>query len=109
MHLSDEEFREEFKPLFIPAHLEEAETLEQKITYALAQLGEGSSTEVFVELQNYGLEETETEVAAVLGYLYEKDRIKGNDVKGTMHYNLSKVTEANDGAVDPDLLAPGLD
>jgi predicted transcriptional regulator len=109
MHLSDEEFREEFKPLVIPAHFEEAETLEQKITFALAQLGEAGAAAVYAELQKYQLAETETEVKAVLSYLYEKGRIKGSEVESTMHYNLSKITEANDGAVDPDLLPPGLD
>jgi len=109
MHLSDEEFREEFKPLFIPAHFEDADTLEQKITFALAQLGQASATQVFAELQKYDTEETETEVAAVLDYLFEKGRIKGAETNGTMHYDLSKITQPNDGAVNPELLAPGLD
>ena len=109
MHLSDDEFREEFKPLFIPAHFEEAGTLEQKITYALAQLGKGNATEIYHELQKHERADTKTEVTAILKYLYEKGRIKGNEINGKMYYNLSKITKANNGAVDPNLLAPGLD
>ena len=109
MHLSDEEFREEFKPLFVPARFEEADTLEHRITFALAQLGAGNAAEVVRELQNYGSAETEAEVATVLNYLFEKGRIRGNEVDGAMRYDLSKITEANNGVVDPDLLAPGLD
>ena len=41
--------------------------------------------------------------------LYELGLLKGSEVNGEMEYNLSKITHANDGAVDPDLLAPGLD
>ncbi|MFD2145828.1 hypothetical protein [Mucilaginibacter antarcticus] len=38
---SDEDFREEFKPLHVPAHFLEVDTQENKIIFALAQSGEG--------------------------------------------------------------------
>ena len=104
MQLSDEEFREEFKPLLIPAHFEEAETLEQKITFALAQLGQADAALVFQELQKYEGSETEAEVETTLKCLCEKGRIKAEEKGGKLRYDLSKITEANDDAVDPDLL-----
>ncbi|MEP6611673.1 MAG: hypothetical protein ABJA76_07300 [Mucilaginibacter sp.] len=41
--------------------------------------------------------------------LYDKGLLKGVDKAGVMHYNLSKITELNEGEVDPGKLAPGLD
>ncbi len=36
MSLTDEEFREEYKPLQVPAHYAEAFTQKQKVIFALA-------------------------------------------------------------------------
>lgn len=113
MELTDEEFREEYKPLYIPAHYLEADTQENKVVYALAQLGEGSATDVMKKLEelepNIGTEQFAALAKQVLTGLYNKGLIKGEDRNGVMHYNLAKITGANKGAVNPDLLAPGLD
>jgi predicted transcriptional regulator len=113
MTLTDEEFREEYKPLYIPSHYQEADTQENKIVYALAQLGEGTVTEVIEKLEalepNITNEQLTVMTEQVLSHLFDRGLIKGEDHHGQMRYNLSKITEANKGSVNPDLLAPGLD
>lgn len=113
MNQTDETFREEFKPLAIPASYESADTQESKIIFALAQLGEATPQEVVARLEELepGLADGELLKAteALLTSYYNKGLIKGSDHNGQMKYNLSKITEANEGEVNPDLLAPGLD
>ena len=106
MSISDEDFREEYKPLHIPAHFKDAVTEQDKVVFALAQIGEGTAAEVTKELSDNG--ET-INAEDILTHLFDKGLIKGEEVNGEMSYNLSKITRANDGAVDPDLLAPDLD
>jgi hypothetical protein len=111
--ISDESFREAFKPLQIPAHYDLNGTEEDRVLFALAQIGEGTVTEVAAEMAalepGTGAENFIGMVKGVLTGLYDKGLLKGSDSNGQIHYNLSKITEANDGAVDPELLAPGLD
>jgi hypothetical protein len=113
MALSDEEFREEYKPLHIPAAYHPDDTQENKIIYALAQLGEGTATGVIAKLEELepGIKDDQLTAITkqVLSNLYDKGLLKGEEVNGDMHYDLSKITHANDGEVDPELLAPGLD
>jgi hypothetical protein len=113
MSISDESFREAFKPLHIPAHYQDANNDQDKVVYALAQLGQGSADDVtakLAQLDNSLIIETFTPVAAsILNNLFDKGLIKGALIAGKTHYDLSKITEANDGAVNPDMLATGLD
>lgn len=113
MRSTDQDFRDEFKPLHIPAHYMPADSDEDKIIYALAQIEEGSSDEVALEISKHDssvdLGYFKIKAASVLHTLYEKGLIKGSASGNTTVYNLSKITRANDGAVDPELLAPGLD
>ena len=113
MSLTDEEFREEYKPLHVPGHFDQADTQENKIVFALAHIGEGTVTDVINELERLEPGITDEQLKAitkqVLTHLYDKGMLKGSDQYGHMYYSLSKITHANDGAVDPDLLAPGLD
>ncbi|SFT08122.1 hypothetical protein [Mucilaginibacter polytrichastri] len=113
MSVSDQDFREEFKPLHIPAHYMPDDSDEDKIIYALAQLEEGTPDEVAMEISKHdssiNAEHFKTKAASVLHILYEKGLIKGINKNGATYYNLSKITKANDGAIDPELLAPGLD
>jgi predicted transcriptional regulator len=108
MKLSDEEFREEYKPLYIPAHFEQEDTQQNKIIFALAQLGEGSAEDVIKELETLQPGITDEQVIVmtktVLADLYGKGLLKGEEHNGQMRYNLSKITEANDGAADPESL-----
>lgn len=112
MALTDDEFREEYKPLYIPAHFEPKDTQQNKIVFALAQLGEGSTTDVIKELENLQPGITDEQLTAitktVLADLYGKGLLKGEEHNGQMHYNLSKITEANDGSTDPDQALTGL-
>jgi hypothetical protein len=113
MELSDEDFREEYKPLHIPAAYHPDDTQENKVIYALAQLGEATANEVIDKLEELETGIKNQQLIAftnkVLTDLYDKGLLKGEEIQGEMHYNLSKITHANDGDVDPDLLAPGLD
>ena len=113
MKLIDEEFRETYKPLQIPAHYDTAYTLENKIIYALAQLGEGKVTDVIGGLEKLEPVILNAQLVAMtkegLNNLFDKGLLTVNDHHGTILYNLSKIMRANDGAVEPGLLAPGLD
>lgn len=113
MTLSDEQFREEFKPLQIPAEFSVNDTQEDKILYALAVLEEATVKEVADKLEELqpGIR-NEQLLDSTGGYLdqqFSKGLLNGGDKDGIMYYNLSKVTKTNEGSVDPDLLAPGLD
>ncbi|WP_233276880.1 hypothetical protein [Mucilaginibacter paludis] len=111
--MSDQSFREAFKPLHIPAHYDAGDSDENKIVYVLAQLGEGTADDVAIKLHeldpSIDVQAFKAVVASVLGDLYEKGLLKGEESSSAVRYNLSKITEANDGTVNPDLLAPGLD
>lgn len=113
MSISDEEFREEYKPLYVPAHFSDAHNDQDKVIYALAQLGEATADETSKALMKLDNSPDEKQVknlsASVLGHLFDKGLISAEEINGVQCYNLKKITEANDGAVDPDLLAPGLD
>jgi len=111
--MPDEAFREEFKPLYVPAYYEAAHSDENKIIYALAQLGEGATEDVIAELAKHdpGIDKEKYKLiaASVLNNLYNKGLINGTTMQGNIQYNLSKITEENSGSVNPQLLAPGLD
>jgi predicted transcriptional regulator len=110
---SDEDFREEFKPLHIPSHYLTEDTQENKIIYALAQSGEGSAAQVIAKLEQLepGIKDDQLVAITktVLSHLYDKGLIRGREINSEMHYDLAKITHENDGEVNPDLLAPGLD
>ena len=113
MTLSDEQFREEFKPLQVPALYSSDDELEDKILYALAQLGEATSRQVLKKLQELepGIMEDEL-YEAINEYLtgqFNKGLVNGGKKDEVIIFNLSKITHANEGSVDPDLLAPGVD
>lgn len=111
--MNDKEFREEFKPLHVPARLEDAEDFTGQVIFALAQLDSGSASEITIKLEELkGGQKDKSLIAgvhAVLTELYGKGLLNGEDENGDLKYNLHKITQANGGGVDPDLLAPGLD
>ena len=113
MSITDESFREQFKPLHIPAHYLDSNNDQDKIVYALAQLGEASADDVAAKLAELDpaidADRFTAVAASVLNNLFDKGLIKGAEISGKIHYDLSKITHANDGGVNPDLLAPGLD
>lgn len=113
MTKTDESFRDEYKPLHIPAHYDFNDDEQERVLFALAQIGSGTIIDVANELVTLEpgntIEELIIVATNVLTPLYQKGLLKGVDTGNEIKYNLSKITEANDGAVDPDLLAPGLD
>lgn len=110
---SDEDFREAFKPLHVPAHYGDAANIQDKAIFALANINEGTADDVLTEIKqldpNLISEENTTVIKEILSRLYKNGLLSGADNAGVTHYNLHKITRANDGATDPDLLAPGLD
>ena len=113
MIITDDSFRDEYKPLHIPAHYNVTDTEQDRVLFALAQIGSGTVTDVANELVSLQpgtpVDEFIATATSVLNPLYQKGLLKGSGEGNDIQYNLSKITEANDGAVDPDLLAPGLD
>ncbi len=112
MTLSDQDFREEFKPIQIPASYDISDSLENRAIFALANLGEANGDEVFKKMRAYepGIKEVTIKfIKQYLFTLYEKGLLKGTKEGSSIRYNLSKITEPNKGFVDPDRLAPGLD
>lgn len=113
MALTDDQFREAFKPLPVPAHFDPDDTKENKVIFALAELGRASAGQVNAHLRELqpDLIEADTMITAdhILRSLFERGLVKGREENGELMYDLSKITRANDGEVDPELLAPGLD
>jgi hypothetical protein len=113
MTLTDEEFREEYKPLHVPSHFDPADTQENKMIFALAHIGEGTAEDVLAELQKLEKapvsKQQEALTRETLKLLYKKGLLTGSELSGVVHYDLSKITRANTGDTDPDPLAPGLD
>jgi hypothetical protein len=111
--LTDDEFREEYKPIQIPAHYDVAESQEHKVIFALAQIGEGTADDVIEALENLEKGITNDQLKAIVPQIlnshYEKGLLSGNEKDGILYFNLHKITQANDGSTNPDLLAPGLD
>lgn len=112
MSLSDQEFRESFKPLHIPSTYDVHDTLENRTIFALASLGEATGDEVFKKIKEYepGIKEVTIKfIKQYLFTLYEKGLLKGQKDGPGVRYNLSKITHVNKGFIDPELLSPGLD
>lgn len=113
MPLSDKEFREEFKPLKVPASYSADDSPQDKTIFALAALGEASAAEVTEKLAELepGIqsEQLAGQTSELLSGLFEKGLLNGGMKKGQMYFNLNKITHANEGTVDPGLLEPGLD
>lgn len=112
MPISDKEFREAFKPLQIPADYHSAVSEQDKILFALAQLGEGTAADVrnqLIELDPAINNDLLERAESILNSLFEKGLLNGGEKEGDLFYNLSKITEANKGAVDPKLLEPRID
>ena len=111
--MTDKEFREEYKPLQVPAHFNAQADLTEQTLYALGQLGHATADEVISKLKElHGKDAGKDAIAQVHTQLTEwhtKGLIAATDDEGGLRYSLQKVTEANDGHVNPELLAPGLD
>ncbi|MBC7745572.1 MAG: hypothetical protein H7096_10755 [Flavobacterium sp.] len=104
MTLSDQEFREEFKPLHVPASFHPENLIEDKIVFALAQISEGNSTQVIEKLEELepGIknEQLIQKVTEFLKDKFDKGLLNGSAKDGQNYYNLSKITNPNKGSVN---------
>lgn len=111
--MTDKEFREEYKPLQVPAHFDAEAPIADQTLYALGQLGSATADEVAGKLMDLHNDEAGKDLIAgvhlILTEWHTKGLIAATDDEGGLRYSLQKITEANDGHVNPDLLAPGLD
>ncbi|WP_345955316.1 hypothetical protein [Mucilaginibacter sp. PAMB04168] len=108
MNKADQSFNEEFKPVAPPEAYHADDSWQNKVLYALAQLGEGTAPDVAAKLTEYEPQEApqnlHREAEKVLMNLYDKGLIKGTQQDGEVSYNLSKITHSNTGGTDPELL-----
>lgn len=110
--MNDQEFREQHQPLHVPAHYDKAAPLKERLAFALADLGEGNAEEVVAHLLQLEGEDNSSLNQEALELLAAWDKnglVTVNTESGEKRYNLHKITQANDGSVNPRLLAPGLD
>jgi hypothetical protein len=111
--MTDKEFREEYKPLQVPAHFDAEADISEQTLYALGQLGSATADEVSTKLKELHNNDAGKDIIAavhlILTEWHTKGLIAAADENGGLRYSLQKITEANDGHVNPDLLAPGLD
>lgn len=111
--MTDEQFRALHQPLHVPAHFADAQTLTDKIAFAIADIGEANADAIikFIEQEGPGatVKPLIAETHRLLAELYEQGLISAEEKNGELFYNLHKIIHANNGSVAPDLLAPGLD
>ncbi|MGI4751357.1 MAG: hypothetical protein ACRYFB_12055 [Janthinobacterium lividum] len=95
-----------FEPLHVPYRYQEQDTPEQKVIYALGQLGEANPMEILSKLKKTNPQETltEAEAKAILKNYFDQGLIKGDDEHGSFRYNLSKILKPNSGRANIDNL-----
>lgn len=88
-----------FEPIHVPYRYNEQDSTEQKIIFALGQLGEATADELIIKLKQVNADETitETEAAETLKNLYDQGLIKGENHQNRLSYNLSKIEKPNTG------------
>ena len=69
---SDEEFRDEFKPLHVPAYFDPNDSKQDQVVFALAQIGFGSAEDVILELSKH---QSVIDPAPYLSVLFDIDPI----------------------------------
>ncbi|QJD95172.1 hypothetical protein HH214_04390 [Mucilaginibacter robiniae] len=108
MNKADQAFNEEFKPVFPPEAYHAEASWQDKVLFALSQLGAGNAPEVATKLAEFETQENATALnqhaEEVLQGLYKKGLIKGHEQSDGLQYDLSKITRPNTGGTDPDLL-----
>jgi predicted transcriptional regulator len=89
-------------PIHVPYKYNEQDTTEQKVIFALGQIGEGTAAEVVTKLKqvNPNEEVAETEATAILKDLYDQGLIKAENNQSQLSYNLSKIVKPNAGKTD---------
>ena len=101
MSITDEEFREQHKPLYVPASYEKAQTIKDKVIFALADIGNGTVEQVVKRLEELSPEADHKPIIAathdILTRLFQNGQLTGTDKDGDIVYKLDKITQANSG------------
>ncbi|WP_419800681.1 hypothetical protein [Mucilaginibacter sp.] len=87
------------EPLHVPYRYQEDDSPEQKVIFALGQLGEANTEEIMAKLMTYNPQEnlTETEAATILKNYFDHGMINGGTEHGSFRYNLHKILKQNSG------------
>lgn len=87
------------EPLHVPYRYQEQDSPEQKVIFALGQLGEANPQEIMDKLLKSNSQETLTEMEAetILKNYFDQGLIKGDNEHGSFRYNLSKILKPNSG------------
>ena len=108
MDNADKKFIEEYKPIAIPSAYDATATNRDKVIFCLADIESGTSDEVAHKIHEHDPSEsfqtTITYTTQILTDLYDKGLLKGEDRDGATFYDLSKITTANKGNINPDLI-----
>jgi hypothetical protein len=101
--MDDTEFKDQYKPIPVPARFTDANRLQDQVIFALAENGQGTADEITKTLESLIPDAPNKEVIAnvhhVLSGLYEKGLIAGRESNGNLIYSLQKITQANSGKV----------
>ncbi len=101
-------FKEAYKPIYVPAHYNSEDSLDNKIIYALGQLEQATSKEVGLKLAELDASDDisgyQKATDKYLRHLYDTGLIKAAETEDGFIFNLSKIESPNSGKVDPDLL-----
>ena len=92
------------EPIHVPYKYNEQDEPEQKVIFALGQLGEGTANEIITKLKqiNSAEEITANKAEEILKEYYDQGLIKAEDHQGKKSYNLSKIIKPNAGRTDLD-------
>ncbi|RYE30752.1 MAG: hypothetical protein EOP42_11655 [Sphingobacteriaceae bacterium] len=87
------------EPLHVPYRYNAQDAPEQKVIFALGQLGEANPQEIIAKLIKVNPQEnlTEAEAETILKNYFDQGLIKGDDEHGAFRYNLSKILKPNSG------------
>lgn len=92
------------EPIHVPYRYNEQDSIEQKVIFALGQLGEATAKDAFNKLKQVNTAETisEDEAEQILSGLHDQGLIKAEKNAGKITYNLSKIVKPNSGKTDLD-------
>ncbi len=91
------------RPLQVPAEHDPNASLKERAVYALADIGSGTARHVAAKLQELGdADATETAVQEILDGLFDSGLVNGSGKGSDRTFDLSKVTRAHSGHVEPD-------
>lgn len=90
------------EPIHVPYRYNKDDSDEQKLIYALAQLGEATTNEIVEKLKQANTAEEITTVQAeeILKPLYDHGLINGEKKDEKLIYNLHKILTQNSGRTD---------